>query len=247
MPSIAMPAAAQAQTRSDGTASVVRIEVLTRERVPEMIPLMYDGFGSKACCLCCTGDFSEVSSRCVEGYAGYPDKKLAACAVAVEYPPAVAPGSSGGHVVGFCQLTLPGLPGDYEVPGWLTGRLDSDEGHVDRIVVSAQIRGRGIGKQLLDWADDVCRAWQSSGGAAVADTNRNARVEPLAGTAQGQRVTKISLDVVHGNPAQRLYERHGYRVAEQSCCERWANTCIVYFLMRRCGAQTMVKHLYTAE
>jgi GNAT superfamily N-acetyltransferase len=228
--------------------TVIRIEVLTRERVPEILPLMYEGFGSKACCLCFTEDFAGTSSTCAKGYAAYPDEKLAACALAVEYPPAVAPGTTGGgEVVGFCQLTLPGLPGDYEVPEWLTEALDPNEGHVDRIVVSGRMRGRGIGKQLLGWADETCRAWRPAGAAAAADMDRASVGQPLVRAAQGQCVTKISLDVVHGNPAERLYARHGYRAADEDCCDRAGNICVVFCLMRECGAQTMVKHLGGAE
>lgn len=209
----------------DGTTSVVQIETLTRERVPELAEITHEGFGQKACCLCFSESPSEMRSNLLKGYGEYPDEKLAVCGLAVEYSAAAGGGQEprqGGSIVGFCQLTLPGLPGDYELE-CLSEGVSDDEGHVDRIAVSSRMRGRGIGKKLLDWADNTCRAWPR------------------------QHITKISLEVVHGNPAQRLYERHGYIVQPEDGCSRCFNICCVFFLMRHCGARKMVKSLMTHE
>ena len=208
--------------QGDGTTSVIQIETLTRERVPALAKIMHEGFGQKACCLCFSESPSEMKSNLLTGYGKYPDDKLAVCGLAVEYPAAhdgQEGRQAGGSIVGFCQLTLPGLPGDYELPECLSEGVSDDEGHIDRIAVSSRMRGRGIGKKLLDWADNTCRAWPH------------------------QRIAKISLEVVHGNPAQRLYERHGYVVQPEDCCSRCCNICCVFFLMRQCGARKMVKPL----
>lgn len=122
----------------------------------------------------------------LRAYEKYPDAKVAAYGIAVEYPaaaPLPAPGGLTGTMVNFCQLTLPGLPGDYDIPGCLGDTLKPTEAHIDKIVVSGRVRGRGVGTQLLNWADRTC---QEAG------------------------MTCISLEVMHGNPARRLYERHGY-------------------------------------
>lgn len=100
--------------------SVIRIEVLSRERVPQLVPLKHDGFGSKRCCLCfapplacercATGEGSECSSfdpcltkQTLRGYAAYPDSKIALCGTAVEYAPGEEHQADKGKVVGFCQ------------------------------------------------------------------------------------------------------------------------------------------------
>lgn len=229
--------------QGDGTSSVIQIETLTRERVPELAELMHDGFGGKACCLCLTSSASMTASSLADGYAKYPDEKLAVCGLALEYPAAQESGGrGGGAIVGFCQLTLPGLPGDYELPECLSGALQECEGHIDRIAVAGHMRGRGIGKKLLDWADNTCRTWDPAHGGIGRDDDHG--TEQLV--APGQRITKISLEVVQGNSAQRLYERHGYVVEPEGCCDRWCNICCVFFLMRKCGAKKMVKTLLSS-
>ncbi len=233
------------QGQGDGTTSVIQIEALTRERIPELCALMHDGFGSKACCLCLSESASGTASALIKGYAKYPDEKLAVCGLAVEYAAAQEPRVRGGTVVGFCQLTLPGMPGDYELPDWLAGKLEDNEGHIDRICVSDRMRGRGIGTKLLEWADSTCRSWCPDHGVAAHDMSRgdDDAVKQLVSAPASGCITKVSLEVVHGNPAQRLYERHGYVVQSEDCCSRCCNVCCVFFLMRKCGARRMVKPL----
>ena len=57
------------------------------------------------------------------------------------------------------------------------------ECYVDHIAVTEDARGMGIGTQLLNWADEKARERGAS---------------------------KITLRVVRGNPAKRLYEKQGY-------------------------------------
>eukprot|EP00542_Grammatophora_oceanica_P001668 CAMPEP_0194061736 /NCGR_PEP_ID=MMETSP0009_2-20130614/75441_1 /TAXON_ID=210454 /ORGANISM="Grammatophora oceanica, Strain CCMP 410" /LENGTH=217 /DNA_ID=CAMNT_0038713177 /DNA_START=144 /DNA_END=793 /DNA_ORIENTATION=- len=57
------------------------------------------------------------------------------------------------------------------------------EMYLDTMVVTKEARGRGVGTQLMNWAED---------------------------TARSRGRTKMTLGVVNGNPAQRLYERKGY-------------------------------------
>jgi GNAT superfamily N-acetyltransferase len=60
---------------------------------------------------------------------------------------------------------------------------DVDECYVDHVAVTKNARGMGVGTQLLNWADEKARE---------------------------RGATKITLRVVRGNPAKRLYVKHGY-------------------------------------
>eukprot|EP01045_Picozoa_sp_COSAG04_P018883 COSAG04_NODE_1785_length_5585_cov_461.563799_3_plen_236_part_00 len=234
---------------------MVQIEVLTRTRVEELAPLIHDGFGDKRCCLCLGRDIDDTSqwgliATLLQGYAAYPDEKIAACGIAVEYPAPGPDDAAGtpttdtiGTIVGFCQLRLPGMPVDFDTPEWYEGRLAPDEGHIERLVVSGRMRGQGIGTQLLDWAEVTCRNW---GSLSDRDTSRVSLDLP-ADQPLRQPINRISLTVVHGNPARRLYERHGYVAQRQGCCGRLGNIACAYFLMRKCGLNRMVKELETAE
>jgi ribosomal protein S18 acetylase RimI-like enzyme len=59
--------------------------------------------------------------------------------------------------------------------------------HIRELHVDPALRNRGIGGALLDWADDQAR---------------------------GRGHSLMSLSTTTANPARRLYERHGFRVAE---------------------------------
>ena len=67
------------------------------------------------------------------------------------------------------------------------------EVYVDTLVVTQAARGKGVGTQLLEWAEEIARG------------------RPF-------EVHRMVLGVVRGNPALRLYQRQGYRpVATQWC------------------------------
>eukprot|EP01047_Picozoa_sp_COSAG01_P116383 COSAG01_NODE_45047_length_413_cov_0.710191_1_plen_123_part_01 len=100
-----------------GAPTVVQIEVLTRTRVEELAPLIHDGFGDKRCCLCLGRDIDDTSqwgliATLLQGYAAYPDEKIAACGIAVEYPAPGPDDAAGtppttdtiGTIVGFYQV-----------------------------------------------------------------------------------------------------------------------------------------------
>ena len=81
------------------------------------------------------------------------------------------------------------------------------EAYVEMIGVAAAARGKGIGKALLGWAEAKAR----EGGC-----------------------TELSLSVLNGNPAIRLYERYGFKAMGRGdpvdkCCDG----CAVVFLMGR--------------
>jgi ribosomal protein S18 acetylase RimI-like enzyme len=67
----------------------------------------------------------------------------------------------------------------------------NDELYVDHIAVTTDARGMGVGTKLLEWAEEKARE---------------------------RKATRISLGVVHGNPAKRLYDRFGYVDVSTSTC-----------------------------
>ena len=68
------------------------------------------------------------------------------------------------------------------------------EAYIDHVMVSSTERGRGIGTKLLEWAEDLAR-------------RHDAEV--------------LTLEVLNGNPARRLYERFGMAVQPAGLCIRW--------------------------
>ena len=80
------------------------------------------------------------------------------------------------------------------------------ETYIEQISVSAAARGKGIGKRLLQWAEAQARA------------------------ANG---TSMTLSVINGNPARRLYERFGFVVVPEDPCEQCVGCCVVTCLMGR--------------
>jgi len=98
------------------------------------------------------------------------------------------------------------------------------ECYVEHLAVSASARGQGIGTKLLKWCEETARS-------------RGARY--------------LSLGVIRGNPAIRLYERFGFVTQSADPCEACATCVTVACLFGRpygclnChwGALYMVKQL----
>ena len=93
------------------------------------------------------------------------------------------------------------------------------EAHVDWIGVDETARGKGIGKALMQFADDY-------------------------GLAHG--CTFITLEVVRGNRAKSLYERGGYEVVpnqKTGCCPACCVNFIACCMTGYCGVHTMHKSL----
>jgi len=76
-----------------------------------------------------------------------------------------------GRVVGFSKTDRIGV-----------------EGHIDILIVLKEFRGKGYGKQLMDWAVDSLR----QDGAA-----------------------RIEIRVVDGNDAKAFYEKYGFRTVSE--------------------------------
>ena len=80
----------------------------------------------------------------------------------------------------------------------------AEEAYVNSIAVRRGFRGKGIGTMLLYWAEERAR-------------ERHAKV--------------MTLGVLNGNPAERLYERLGFEenkaLRPDNCCEAAIGACCV--------------------
>ncbi|CAK9097441.1 Aminoalkylphosphonate N-acetyltransferase (KAT) (Peptidyl-lysine N-acetyltransferase) [Durusdinium trenchii] len=159
------------------TTSDIQIQCLQRDSSPELVrqvaSLHYDGFGSKRCCLCFGDTNSELVSNLSSAVARVPDSKLEAYAVAV----------LDGDAVGFAQLGFHDTPGDIMMPYAFQTKPSAGTCHLERIVVSSKVRGKGLGTKLLAWVDSKARE---------------------------RECKTVKLEVVSNNPAKKLYERQGY-------------------------------------
>ena len=74
------------------------------------------------------------------------------------------------------------------------------ETYVEQLSVAAAARGKGIGTKLLQWAE--ARARESNS-------------------------TTLTLSVINGNPARRLYERFGFVAKRTDPCEDCITGCCI--------------------
>ena len=77
---------------------------------------------------------------------------------------------------------------DGKVLGFIKADIRSGDGKIDYLVVRKEARGKGYGKQLMEWALDLFR---NSG------------------------VRTVEVRVVDGNDAEAFYEKFGFRVCSQ--------------------------------
>lgn len=102
--------------------------------------------------------------------------------------------------------------------------MKEGECYVEWLAVLPEARGKGVGTKLLKWAEETARSRKSS---------------------------YMTLGVIRGNPAIRLYERDGFAKIQEDYCEEFFGCCLVTFLFGRpygcCalgwGALTMKKPL----
>eukprot|EP00438_Fugacium_kawagutii_P022547 Skav206057 [mRNA] locus=scaffold587:359133:361250:+ [translate_table: standard] len=186
----------------------IRIETLQRgnaQRVKEVALLHYDGFGAKRCCLCFGESQSELQSTLSSAVTWVPDAKLEAYAVAL----------CDEQVVGFAQLGFHDTPGDVLMPICCRSTPDVHTCHLERIVVSQTMRGKGVGTQLLKWVDDKARQ---------------------------RGCQRVKLEVVSNNPAKGLYEKHGY-VSHTGKCFKCGICPVAFCLMGHLYFDAMYKPL----
>lgn len=131
---------------------------------------------------------------------------------------AVAVRESDGAIVGFVQMSEYGQSrGCFDE---MLHTLSPHEMYIDMISVRSDARGQGVGSKLMKWCEEMAR-------------QRNAH--------------ELTLAVVNGNPARRLYERVGFVAEKDSCCDVLANYCVTWCFFgcphSRCGATEMIKKL----
>jgi predicted N-acetyltransferase YhbS len=80
------------------------------------------------------------------------------------------------------------------------------ECYVDSLAVLPASRGLGVGTKLLEWAEDVGRE---------------------------RGCDRMTLGVLNGNPAERLYKRTGYARVEESCVDVCCMCFFITFLFGR--------------
>jgi GNAT superfamily N-acetyltransferase len=134
---------------------------------------------------------------------------------------AVAVRNKDGRVVGFVQMSLHGQKGR-DCCASLMHTLRPGEAYIEQMMVDAETRGQGIGTRLLEWCEETARA---------------------------KGATLLSLGVVTGNPAERLYKRFGFEdhVPKDGCCDSCMTYTRIFCILgcphRRFGGKVMHKPL----
>lgn len=114
-------------------------------------------------------------------------------------------------LVGICKTRAGGQKNTWDES--MMHVPEGDELYIDVIAVTAEARGKGVGSRLMQWAEEKAK-------------ERNAK--------------KITLGVVNGNPAKRLYDRSGFVETGSSCC---AVGCLVGRPNGHFGGVTMEKQV----
>eukprot|EP00039_Didymoeca_costata_P031095 m.33092 g.33092 ORF g.33092 m.33092 type:complete len:206 (+) comp8487_c0_seq1:191-808(+) len=106
-----------------------------------------------------------------------------------------------GRVLGAIIVKLHDQPADPSLPPCMKHNCTQGECYVEQIGVSADARGRGVGKKLMEWADSF---------------------------AVQKNCNRITLAVSRSNRAIRLYERQGYVNKGDSCGSCGPVCCVVW-------------------
>lgn len=114
-------------------------------------------------------------------------------------------------VVGVINLRQGGQPTKWDEN--LIHRPKAQEMYVDYMAVTKASRGMGAGTKLLEWAEAKARE---------------------------RGATVLSLGVVNGNPAKRLYDRNGFQDKSSNCFTVW---CLIGMPHGRLGGVDMEKEL----
>eukprot|EP00164_Ancoracysta_twista_P021561 GFYU01039247.1.p1 GENE.GFYU01039247.1~~GFYU01039247.1.p1 ORF type:complete len:198 (-),score=25.55 GFYU01039247.1:26-619(-) len=94
-----------------------------------------------------------------------------------------------GKVIGFAQMTH--YPQSQDPCSKCLHKVVPGESYIEMMSVAPEARGKGVGTKLLQWCED---------------------------TARERGAEFLSLGVVSGNPAKRLYVRFGFEDVKQSPC-----------------------------
>ena len=100
------------------------------------------------------------------------------------------------------------LMAEYGMPVYPPGLHSNKPGemYIEQLAVSSAARGQGIGGMLIDWGESVAR-------------QRGAKM--------------LSLGVLNGNPAIRLYEKKGFVKKQSDPCDTCCSIIIICWLMGR--------------
>lgn len=120
-------------------------------------------------------------------------------------------GEMMGEVIGVICLRQNGQKAKWDED--MVHTPQPNEMYIDHLAVTKHARGLGVGTKLLQWGEDIAR-------------QRNK--------------TLLTLGVVKGNPAKRLYQRLGFVDVSFSCF--WSS-CIVGMPHGQFGADMMEKEL----
>ena len=177
------PPATQTITREGetGDPTIIRIETLTENHfdAARRIENEFIGIGKGFCFGLFPYRMCPMGSQEFEGVYRKSSDRCSTYGVAI---------LSSGNVVGICKLRDTTQPAAFMENALHTPK--PGELYLDTIAVTKEARGKGVGTQLMQWAEDV---------------------------AAGRHLSKLSLGVVKGNPAIRLYERKGYVQVSSNC------------------------------
>eukprot|EP00039_Didymoeca_costata_P031096 m.33096 g.33096 ORF g.33096 m.33096 type:complete len:231 (+) comp8487_c0_seq2:191-883(+) len=131
-----------------------------------------------------------------------------------------------GRVLGAIIVKLHDQPADPSLPPCMKHNCTQGECYVEQIGVSADARGRGVGKKLMEWADSF---------AVQKNCNRLAnKLFIHSFTFSHMKIChmlcsiRITLAVSRSNRAIRLYERQGYVNKGDSCGSCGPVCCVVW-------------------
>lgn len=131
---------------------------------------------------------------------------------------AVAIRNDNGKVVGMLQMSVYGQPRDTFLK--LLHSLEPGEAYIEQVCVDPETRGQGVGTRLLKWSEETARA---------------------------KDATRLSLGVVAGNPADRLYQRFGFEEVNHGGCSKYCDSLKIFCFFGcphgKCGGKNMEKSL----
>ncbi|KAJ1618647.1 acyl-CoA N-acyltransferase [Pavlovales sp. CCMP2436] len=120
-----------------------------------------------------------------------------------------------GTVLGFVKASDYGMHRDCFSECF--HKLKPGELYIDMLGVSGEARGKGAGTKMLQWAEEQARA---------------------------RGATRLTLAVVAGNPAKRLYERFGFvPTSTTGACGSTVVCCVIGMPHGQCGGANMEKPL----
>ena len=183
----------------------VYVQELTMDTIEQMRIIYNEGFGSKSCCN--VFSWRDTNGSLQRFYSKNP-KRLPMCGIAFGI-------EEGDNKSGDDGTTrTPPIPLGYvQLATYPTNDKEylhttkPGETYIEQVSVASAARGKGVGKVLLQWAEARAREQQS---------------------------TVLTLSVLNGNVARRLYERYGFQaVTSNDECTECLVGCVVCCVVGR--------------